>query len=185
VSDSPPVSAALLTRLIRVAMGRGLPAPDAEDVVLRCYTPVSTAFDPKRGSFGALYHRAVENACRGWWRQRRRQPVLRLVGEPSVAPRVRPPAEERATANQERLIAALGPQERRVFATWALQRHLPRGRLTAKDAARSLDISVSEWENAKRRLRTRITKLLDDWGLEPRDLFSVEDDERPRRTSAR
>ena len=64
---------------------------------------------------------------------------------------------------------------------WALQKHLPRGTLKALDAASALGVSVAEWENAKRRLRARIGKLLDDWGMAPRDFFSLEDDERPKR----
>ena len=46
-----------------------------------------------------------------------------------------------------------------------------------------LGITIREWENAKRRLKTRIGTLLDEWGLEPRDFFSVEDDERPQRAT--
>ncbi len=178
----PPVvpDAQLLTLLIRRAMQRGIPAEDAEDIVLRGYHKASAHFDPDKGAFEALYMRIVDNDCRYFWRnwQRRERRDLRLLQEPGI--RSGSLAEERAVAHQRRLLEALETDERRVFATWALQRHLPRGKLVAADAARSLDMSVSEWENAKRRLKAKIQRILDSWGIRPRDLFSVEDDERPR-----
>lgn len=181
MADCPEPSVALLELLIRRAMARGIPAQDAEDIVLRSYHKTAAAFDPKRGSFDALYMRVVDNECRFWWRTRQRQErrELRLVHEGWWEPR---PTEgaERAHGNQRRLLDALDDDERRVFGTWALQRHLPRGRLKADDAAETLGMTVRDWENAKRRLKNRISGLLESWGLAPRDLFSVEDDERPR-----
>jgi len=177
---APNVDTQLLELLIRRAMQRGIPAEDAEDIVLRAYHKATVHFDPEKGSFEALYLRIVDNDCRYFWRtwQRRKRRDLRLLNEPGIRPGSR--AEERAAANQRRLLEALDPDERRIFATWALQRHLPRGRLRADDAARSLGITVADWENAKRRLKKKIARTLDEWGLEPRDLFSVEDDERPK-----
>lgn len=171
-----------LEHLIRRAMQRGLPAEDAEDIVVRAWERAAATFDPDRGSFEPYWARLVDTDCRYFWRtwQRRARRDLRLVTEPLDPSRAR--AAERAAANQERLLDAFEESERAVFATWAMQRHLPRGTLKNPDAARSLGLSVREWENAKRRLRTRISNLLDAWGLAPRDLFSVNDDERPTRS---
>jgi len=166
-------------------MARGVAAEDAEDIVLRCYHRVADRFDPDRGSFEALYLKAVDNECRFFWRtwQRREKRHLQLVHEPEVTPNRSRTGAERAEKNQRRLLEALSPSERKAFATWALQRHLPRGRLNAAGASRSLGLTVREWENAKRRLKTRIAALLDEWGMTPRDLFSLEDDERPTRST--
>lgn len=176
----PVVDTQLLELLVRRAMQRGIPAEDAEDIVLRGYHKATAHFDPDRGSFEALYIRIVDNDCRYFWRtwQRRERRDLRLLNEPGI--RRESAAEERAEANQRRLLDALEPDERQIFATWALQRHLPRGQLGAADAARSLGVTVREWENAKRRLKNKIERILEASGLRPRDLFSVEDDERPK-----
>lgn len=184
MTSAPEPTPALLQRLVRRAMSRGLSAQDAEDVVFRSYYKAAEGFDPSRGSFEHLFGAVVDNECRFFWRtwQRRERRHLRLVEDPALEPRPDAPGAELAAARQKELLAALTEDERTLFSTWALQRHLPRGRLTAKEAAARLDISVSEWENAKRRLKLKVTKLLDNWGLSPRDFFSLEDDERPRRS---
>lgn len=183
MASCPEPSVELLELLIRRAMARGLPVQDAEDVVSRSYDRVAASFDPDRGSFEALYMKVVDNECRYFWRtwQRKRARVLELVRTTDLTPQRSTGAAERAGEHQRRLLEALTEDERRVFATWSLQRHLPRGTLKAAEAAASLGLTVREWENAKRRLRTRISHLLDAWGLHPRDLFSLEDDERPQR----
>ena len=183
--QSPEPSAAFLELLVRRCMARGVAAEDAEDIVLRCYHRVADRFDPDRGSFEALYLKAVDNECRFFWRtwQRREKRHLQLVHEPEVTPNRSRTGAERAEKNQRRLLEALSPSERKAFATWALQRHLPRGRLNAAGASRSLGLTVREWENAKRRLKTRIDGLLAAWDMSPHALFSLEDDERPARST--
>ncbi len=182
---APEPSPALLRALLRRAMSRGLSAQDAEDVVFRAYYKAADAYDPARGRFEHLFGAVVDNECRYFWRtaQRRQRRHLRLVVDPALERRPCSEGAERAHALQQRLLDALTEDERRVFALWALQRHLPRGRLGARDAAERLGITVSEWENAKRRLKTRIHRLLDAWGLSPHDFFSLESDERPQRSS--
>ena len=186
MSDCPEPSKALLELLIRRAMARGVPGEDAEDIVLRSYHKVAAQFDPARGSFEALYMATVDNECRYFWRtwQRQQKRTLRLVREPGAAS-TNPRTAELAVNRQRQLLAALDDTERSVFSTWALQRHLPRGTLKAAEAAQSLQMTAPQWENAKRRLKTRITSLLTEWGLAPRDLFSLEDDERPQRSQRR
>lgn len=168
-------------------MGRGIPPQDAEDIVVAAYHKVAQRFDPSRGSFEALYMTTVDNDCRYYWRtlERRERRHLRVVEADGITRRASHEGAERADRNQQALVDAFTDEEREIFALWALQRHLPRGTLKALDAASALGLSVSEWENAKRRLRTRITKLMDDWGLAPRDFLSLEDDERPQRAHRR
>ena len=170
---------------MRRAMSRGLSAEDAEDIVFRSYYKAADHYDPARGAFEHLFGSVVDNECRFFWRtwQRREKRHLRLVVDPSLEQRPEGAGAEQATARQKRLLEALTADEREIFAMWALQRHLPRGRLGAKDAASRLNITVSEWENAKRRLKAKLARLLDEWGLSPRDFFSLEDDERPQRSS--
>lgn len=177
---TPTPDRRFLELLIRRAMQRGISAEDAEDIVVRAWERAVAGFDPGRGSFEPYWATLVDTDCRYHWRawQRRQQRDLRLLHEPRDP--VAAAARERAAANQERLVEALSEEERAVFATWALQRHLPRGTLDAEAAARSLGVAASEWENAKKRLRTKINRLLETWGWAPRDLFSVDDDERPK-----
>ena len=179
---TPIPSKDLLRTLVRMCLSRGLPAEDAEDVVHRSYEKASKAFDPTRGAFEALLCRVVQNECRYWWRtQNRRRETSNLLHLPSVAPAKLGPSAERQAANKQRvLLDALEPEERQVFSAWALQRHLPKGRYPASEASASLGMSVAEFENAKRRLRTKVKNVLDSQGWSPRDLFSVEEDEGPR-----
>ena len=182
-AQGPEPSAALLELLIRRSMSRGIPAQEAEDIVVSAYHKVATHFDPSRGTFESLYMATVDNDCRFYWRsqERQRKRHLRLVEQDRLRRIPSTEGAERADRHQQELMDAFTDDEREIFALWALQKHLPRGTLKALDAASALDISVAEWENSKRRLRARIGKLLDDWGLAPRDFFSLEDDERPKR----
>lgn len=176
----PAPSLATLKALVRFAMRRGLPAPDAEDVVLRAYERCARSYDPERGTFDALLQRAVQREAATWWRDRGRrpeEPALRVVAADAgrgIA------AVELAAMNQRRLLEALTPDERRLFAMWALQRHLPQGQLVAADAARQLGLSVADYDNAKRRLRAKVLQVMASLGLDPRDFYSVADDEGPR-----
>jgi DNA-directed RNA polymerase specialized sigma24 family protein len=182
-TQRPEPSAALLELLMRRAMSRGIPPQEAEDIVVSAYHKVAKRFDPSRGSFESLYMATIDNDCRFYWRsqERQRKRHLRLVEQNRMQRKPSTAGAELADRHQQALIDAFTEEEREVFALWALQKHLPRGTLKALDAASALGVSVAEWENAKRRLRARIGKLLDDWGMAPRDFFSLEDDERPKR----
>jgi DNA-directed RNA polymerase specialized sigma24 family protein len=176
---SPPVpSKAELTRLVSLAMSRGLPPPDAEDVVARSYERAAAAYDPGRGAFGALLQRVVQREAVEWWRTRLRGPDARTSPLGSVPAAPSPEALEVASANQRRLLDALGEDERQVFAAWALQKVHPD--VDAAVAAGRVGLTVREFDNAKRRLKDRIRRLAASWGLEPRDFFSVTEDEGPR-----
>jgi DNA-directed RNA polymerase specialized sigma24 family protein len=172
--------------LVRTALSRGLPVQDAEDVVIQAYEKAARAYDPARGGFEPLLYKVVVNDCRYWWRTQQRWERVRgaILRFPGASMRSGPPAAEMANKRQEALLEALTPEERDVFAAWALQRHLKKGQYPATAAAASLSMSVREYENAKRRLRTRVAQILSEWGMAPRDLFSVEDDEGPRRNHA-
>ncbi|MEO0601736.1 MAG: hypothetical protein AAF211_09880, partial [Myxococcota bacterium] len=135
--------------------------------------------EPRRGTFDAFFEQVGRTAIADWWRRHRRRAEVGLSHEPE-APRDDARLEW-VHANQQRLLAALDDAERDVFATWALQKHLPQGHLTAPRAARSLGLSVEAFNLAKRRLQSRIKRLADEWDLEPRDFFSVGEHEGPRR----
>ena len=179
---APRPTQPLLDRMARLALGRGLPEPDAEDVVVAAWHRAVAAHDPTRGPFEALLIRTVQNACTDWWRQARTAPTEADV-ESLATPR---PADlEQVAANQRRLIEALTDEERRLFATWALQKHLPQGTLDAAGAAARLGMDVRTYNNGKRRLKARIQALAAQWGLPPRAFFSLADDEGPRRLGVR
>jgi DNA-directed RNA polymerase specialized sigma24 family protein len=187
---APEPTPDFLRAMLRMAMSRGLPVADAEDAVARAWERSRDAFDPRRGSFEGLMHRVLDNECRYWWRAQQRAERARdnLVHHPGVAlaaPPRPPTARERAATHQAALLERLDDDERRLFAAWALQKHLPQGTYPASQVAAGLGLTVAELNNAKKRLRTRIATLLDELGLDARDLYSVEDDEGPRRTAQR
>lgn len=179
---APRPTQPLLDRMARIALGRGLPEPDAEDVVVAAWHKAVEAYEPSRGPFEALLARTVRNACTDWWR---RAQTHRADGDVTTLASPTPADLEQVAANQRRLLEALTDDERRVFATWALQKHLPQGTLDAAAAAARLDMDVPTYNNAKRRLKDRIRRLATQWGLAPRAFFSVADDEGPRRIGVR
>lgn len=169
-----------LRKMARIALSRGLPEEDAEDVVSVAWQKAVQAYSADRGQFEALLARIVQRESIEWWRRHKRRPdadpgTLELVQSPPSADL------ERVAGNQRRLLGALSADERRVFTTWALQKHLPQGTLDAAGAAARLGMTPTEFNNAKRRLKSRILSLAEDWGLPPRAFFSVAEDEGPRK----
>lgn len=165
----------VLAAQVRWAMGRGLPAQVAEDLVFEAWEAATAGHDPARGTFEAYLQTIVRNRCAYWWREQARDQravaQLRLVAPPPSSAR-----EERASRNQDALLAALETEERAIFAAWALQKHLGKGQVTSVDISRTLGLEVSEYENAKRRLRAHLQALLDRFGWSVSDLlFGGED----------
>lgn len=164
-----------LAAQVRWAMGRGLPAEAAEDVVFDAWLKAAEHFDPARGTLDAFMQRIVRNDCAYWWRLQGRatrvHEHLRLLPDPGTTA-----GEERAARNQERFIGALDPRDRAVFSAWALQRHLGKGHLTSVDVSESLGMEPHEYDNAKRRLRTRLNALLGQFGWTIRVLIHGDDD---------
>lgn len=159
-----------LAAQVRWAMGRGLPPQVAEDVVHEAWEKASRSFDPRRGTFEAFMQRLVRNDCAGWWR--RHGVAERAHAHLRILPRDDDQmARERAALHQAALLEALEPEEREVFAAWALQKHLGKGRVTSADLSRSLGLAPSEYENAKRRLATRLSRLMDQLGLTVTELI--------------
>ena len=175
----PTPSAGAVKNVVRRALRRGVPPADAEDLAAGAWERAAARFDPTRGAFDAFFERVGTTAIEDWWRRTRRRAEVGLAQDP-LAPTPSDRLEE-VCSNQQRLLDALTEAERRVFLTWAAQKHLPQGTLTAPEAARRLGMGVAEFNNAKRRLATRIRALADDWGLSPRDFFSVDEHEGPRR----
>ncbi|TNE90308.1 MAG: hypothetical protein EP330_08285 [Deltaproteobacteria bacterium] len=167
-----------LRQLVHSAMRRGVPRADAEDLVVDAWEKASQSYEPSRGRFAALLQRIVLRDAVSWWRRaRRREPLPSMV----VAPLSTAAHKARAEANQRRLLEALDVEERAVFTAWALQRHLPRGHYDAEAAARAAGLTVREYDNAKRRLKAKVHALTSEWGLAPRDFYTVDDHEGPRR----
>lgn len=172
----PPVpDAVLLADQVRWVMGRGLPAQDAEDLVVVAWEKASAAWDPGRGPFPALLRTVVRNDAAYWWRTHARREralgELRLVREPADGR-----AAEVAAVRQEALLDALAPEERRVFHAWALQKHLGRSTLPAETAGRSVGMDAKTFENAKRRLKDRLVRVLGQLGFSARDVLYGDDD---------
>jgi len=174
MTPAPP-DRRFLAAQVRWAMGRGLPAQDAEDVVFEAYHRAVEGFDPSRGSFEAYMQTIVRTSCAYWWRSTARHDRavghLRLLPSPTSSDR-----EERAARHQEQLLAALSDEERKVFAAWALQKHLGKGRITSREVSRAMGMAPSAYDNAKRRLRTRLQRLLERFGWTATDLLYGETD---------
>jgi len=185
--QAPTPSRAFLEALVRKGVARGIPVELVEDLVMEAWERSAKAFDPSRGSFEALLLRVAENGFRYWWRTeiRNRKRRANLIHHPSVkrvvVPLEDPQAHERAAANQRKLLERLDEGEKALFATWALQHHLPRGTLSVTAAAASLEMSKGSYDHAKRRLKTKILALLGEMGLQPEQLFVEQDHERPER----
>lgn len=171
----PPPSRAFLAAQIRWVRGRGIPVQEAEDLVFEAYHKAVKGFDPRRGAFEAYMQSVVRSMAAYWWRRhgrtQRAHDRLRLL--PDDADRSR---EEAADRHQTALLEALDPDERRIFAAWALQKHLGKGQITSVDVAESLGIGVNEYENAKRRLKAQLGRLLARFGWTARTVLYGEDD---------
>ena len=177
---SHPLTRTAVRHLVRCALKRGVPREEAEDIVSRCWERASNHYQPEKGSFEALLNRMVEREATDWWRdrQRWRRVQERVKAEPSLLSQ---PISREAETNQKRLLEHLSPQECQLFAAWALQKHLPQGSYDAKRVAETVGLSIAELNNAKKRLKTRIVHILEELGLESRDLWSVAANEGPRR----
>ena len=123
---SPTLSRATVRNLVHRALKQGVPREEAEDIVARCWERATSHYESDRGSFEALVNRMVEREAVDWWRDRKRWQKVqaRLKAEPAV---VSQPVSVHAEANQRLLLERLNPQECRLFAAWALQKHLPQG----------------------------------------------------------
>ena len=172
--NEPLVSHAFLASQIRWARGRGIPVQDAEDLVFDAYQRAATSFKTERGDFASYMHTIVRNATAYWWRQRSIQERvhghLRLIMPPDSA------RAERAARNQARVVEALSETEQQIFAAWALQKHLGKGQVTSEDMSASLGMNVKDYENAKRRLKSRLQRVLDELGWTVEDVLYGEDD---------
>ncbi len=171
----PDPDPSFLAAQIRWACGRGLPVQAAEDLVFEAWEHATAAFDPARGRFEPFMQTIVCRRCAGWWRKHQRtvraHAHLRLLPDPQeAAPRLR------AQACQERMLEALDDEERAVFAAWALQKHLGKGQVQAAELGESIGLEPGAFENAKRRLKYRLGRLLTQFGWSIRDLLHGDDD---------
>ena len=176
----PEPSLALLRALSRCAVSRGVPAADAEDLVVASWEKAQHTWSPSKGPFDAFARRIAGQKAIDWWRTAMRRREVPVAGLQLASAQGYGADYERVDDNQRRLLAALSADERRVFAAWALQKHLPQGQLTADDAAARVGLTVPEYNNAKRRLKARIQDLAASWGRQPRAFFTLADQEGPR-----
>jgi DNA-directed RNA polymerase specialized sigma24 family protein len=172
----------LLAQAVRSALRRGVPIADAEDIAVLSWERAQAAWDAERGAFEPLFQRVLQRQIADWWRTVARR--AEVAPPPGLASEPVSGQLEAVCRNQERLLQALTEEERAVFATWALQKQLPQGQLTADRAAASLGMDVRAYDNAKRRLKGRILALAEAFGLAPADFFSCAEGEGPRRTHA-
>jgi DNA-directed RNA polymerase specialized sigma24 family protein len=173
----------LLAQAVRAALRRGVPTADAEDIAVLSWERAMAAWKAERGPFEPLFQRVLQRQIADWWRTVARR--AEIAPPPGLADDAPPSAQlEAVCRNQERLLEALTEPERAVFATWALQKQLPQGQLTAERAAAGLGMDVRGYDNAKRRLKGRILALAEAFGLAPADFFSCVEGEGPRRTHA-
>jgi DNA-directed RNA polymerase specialized sigma24 family protein len=175
---------AYLTAQMRWLMGRGLPVQVAEDIVHDAWQTALQRHDPSRGSIEALMHGIIRTEAAGWWRRRARETRIREQLELVGSSRSDSEQEEHAARCQQVLLDALSPDERRIFDAWALQRHLGKGRITAVEISASLGMTPRDYENAKRRLRTRLAAFLREAGWTARTVLHglSEEDGDARRT---
>lgn len=121
--------------------------------------------DPVPALRSILKNRLIDQRRHQTMRQRK-EPMLRLVKpEPDPEDLLE---RSRAVDLRRAFLAQLEPDERKLFQAWLLQR---RGDLPAPDAAASLQLSVPAYEAAKKRLRRRCHRILEDLQLDPADLF--------------
>ena len=174
MTDTTP-SQAFLTDQVRWVMGRGVPAQEAEDLVVRAWEKASATYQPSRGPFSAYLRTVIRNDTMYWWRDQARK--KRAHGHLTL---IREPADTRqleiAASRQTHLLEALTPEERAVFHAWALQKHLGRDVLPAEKASRTLALSVRDYENAKRRLKARLQNLLHQLGWTAREVIHGDED---------
>ncbi|MCB9672512.1 MAG: hypothetical protein H6736_11805 [Alphaproteobacteria bacterium] len=151
---------------MRYAMGRGLPAQVAEDVVFGAWEKARKRHDPAKGTIEALMRTIVRDDCAYWWRTVDRD---RRLHEHLKA--VEPATPTTGEVRQMELIEALSEEERSVFAAWALQKHLGKGRVRAEEVGASIGLDATGFENAKRRLKGRLHGLLAELGWSVQELF--------------
>jgi DNA-directed RNA polymerase specialized sigma24 family protein len=165
----------LARRLLAYARRLGASAEEAEDLVQESLVVAVRDpdwYDRDRASLvtvlGAVLRNRLVDRFRHLAVRQRLAPRLRVL-EPDEDPG---PDETLALADaRERrraLLSLLEPAERDVFGAWLQQR---RGTFDGPGAAASIGMTYPEYESAKKRLRRRCQRLLDELGLVPADLF--------------
>lgn len=174
-SESNPAWRSLTRRLIADALRRGASLEEAEDAVQEAILVVVRQpgwHDRDRASLRTALGVVVRNRLTDRWRHQqmhsRKAPALRVVQPGELeAPDVHLDKED-ARTRRRAFLAALTPDERRLFRIWMRQRA---GELRGPAAAQELGQSVRAFEAAKKRLRRRCRAVLSELGLGPQDLF--------------
>lgn len=167
----------LIRRLIAAGLRLGATVEEAEDLVQDTLETVLADpgwFDRSRASLAT----ALTAVLRNRFIDRRRHdqvhhratPRLRLL-EPPPDPPDRAVAASEARARRALFLTQLSPDERALFRAWVQQ---SRRLIQAQEAAASLGMRVSDYDNAKKRLRRRCRRILLELQLEAHDLFGPE-----------
>lgn len=168
----------LARTLLRYAARLGASPEQAEDLAqstLLAYVRAPHRHDPAKGSLNAWLCTSLRNRFIDQYRRARTRrdhaPALRLVQPDADAPDL-VLARERSEQRRQAFLAALEDDERRVFFAWIRQR---RGEWDVQGAAAALDLTPAAYEAAKKRLRRRCARLLDELGVSVDDLISPEE----------
>jgi len=165
-----------LTRLLlRHARFLGATFEEAEDLThdaLAVFHGDPDWYDPRRGSLKAALKSVITNRYRDLVRRSGRGALvkrrLRLVTATDTPAADHEVERRHRSNNRARLLAALSVEERSLFQAWMLQRQED---VDGVQAAKSLGLSLRDYENHKKRLRRRCKKLLEELGMEPADLM--------------
>ncbi|MBX2803571.1 MAG: hypothetical protein KTR31_38185 [Myxococcales bacterium] len=167
----------LIRRLVATALRLGASVEEAEDLVQDTLEVVCADpgwFDRSRGSLITALTTVLRNRFIDRRRHdqvhRRATPHLRLLEPPSATPDQAVAAAE-ARARRKLFLAQLTQEERALFGAWLKQ---DRRMLQAQEAAASLGMRVSDYDNAKKRLRRRCRWILLQLEIETHDLFGPE-----------
>lgn len=163
--------AAMIARLYRHARWLGARQEQADDLVQDALERLSrqpTWHDPARGSVETLLRIFIQSRLRDQAKQVATR--TRIHGRLTVVSTLPSPhaaiATSAADAARQKLYAALGDEMQQVFAAWVRQKEGER----AVALAAELDLSVAEFEAAKKRLRRRLKQLLQELDMSPADL---------------
>ena len=152
--------------LTRIAMARGLPTADVEDVVQHCMVAVSQhiktfEYDPRKGRFKGWLCTLVNNRIRNLHRDRREQeadsgvfriPQQREASPESIFDRIW--MEEHLRYAMRQLAREVKPQALRAF-----ERHVLEG-ASVEDVCREIDVTPNQLYKIKFRVMQKLQERM-------------------------
>jgi DNA-directed RNA polymerase specialized sigma24 family protein len=168
-------------RLMALGRSRGLSRQDAQDLAGQTLLRALEKSDRYEGITGkpvlAWLTKLASNIFVDLMRARHREPVADAEElsptnniDQSALPDVQT-LDAQAAMRRRALVARLSPEDRRFLRVWASQH----GREIDRDeGANCLGMSITEYEAAKKRMKTVLARMLKELGLEPSELWSSE-----------